>query len=136
MYFLFLTSEIKCGITGLNTADRQNSQSNTLAVRGYVKLFRLAKRENELHRELMTFSVSHDHRTVRLNDYYPIIKGPKTRIYRHPINTFNIIARNGKKRWTIYQFAVEVYNNSLSLHKSICLVIDELPPDFNLKISQ
>lgn len=57
MYFPFLTCEVKCSNTSLEIADRQNSHSNALAVRGYVELFRLAKRENELHREVVTFSV-------------------------------------------------------------------------------
>lgn len=133
MYFPFLTCEVKSGTTGLDIADRQNSHSNTLAVRGYVELFRLAKRENELHRNVVTFSVSHDHRTVRLYGYYPVIEGPKTRIYRHSIDTFDFTARDGKEKWTTYKFAVAVYEHSLTLHKSICSVIDELPPDFNLE---
>ncbi len=136
MYFPFLTCEVKCGTTGLDIADRQNSHSMTLAVRGIVEVFKLAKRENELHRELLTFSISHDHRTVRLYGYYPIIDGPKTRIYRHPIYTFDITALNGKERWTTYNFTVAVYNCSLTLLKSICSVIDELPPHFNLEFSQ
>lgn len=35
-----------------------------------------------------------------------------------------------------YQFTVAVYNHALILLKRICSVIDELPPDFNLKLSQ
>lgn len=136
MYFPFLTCEVKCGTTGLDIADRQNAHSMTLAVRGIVELFKLAKRENELHRELQTFSISHDHRTVRLYGYYPIFDGSKTKVYRHQIHTFDITALNGKERWTTYQFTVAVYNHSLILLKRICSVIDELPPDFNLKLSQ
>jgi hypothetical protein len=136
MYFPFLTCEVKCGATGLEIADRQNAHSMTLAVRGIVEFFKLAKRENELHRELQTFSISHDHRTVRLYGYYPIIDGSKTKIYRHPIHTFDITALNGKERWTTYNFTVAVYNHSLTLHKRICSVIDELPPNFNLELSQ
>jgi hypothetical protein len=33
----------------------------TLVVRGVVELFRLVKREKELRREILAFSVSHDH---------------------------------------------------------------------------
>ena len=80
----------------------------TLAVRGIVELFKLAKRENELHGELLTFSVFYDHRTVRLYGYYPIIDGPKTKIYRHPIHTFDITALSGEERWTIYNFTAGV----------------------------
>ena len=43
---------------------------------------------------------------------------------------------NGKERWTTYNFTVAVYNHSLTLLKRICSVIDELPPDFNLELSQ
>ncbi len=136
MYFPFFTCEVKCGTTGLEIADRQNSHSMTLAVRGIVELFKLAKSENELHRELLTFSISHDHRTVRLYGYYPILDGPKTRIYRHPIHTFDITALDGEERWTTYKFTVAVYNHSLTLLKNIRSVIDELPPDFNPELSQ
>ncbi|MCJ1403511.1 hypothetical protein MMC11_006734 [Xylographa trunciseda] len=136
MYFPFLTCEVKCGTTGLDIADRQNSHSMTLAVRGIVEYFKLVKREDELHRELLTFSISHDQRTVRLYGYYPIIDGSKTEIYRHPIHTFDITTLDGKERWTTYNFTVAVYNHSLTLLEKIRSVVDELPPDFNLEHSQ
>jgi len=78
MYFPFLTCEVKCGAAALDVADRQNAHSMTLAVRGIVELFRLVKREKELHREILAFSTSHDHRTVRIYGHYPIINGDKT----------------------------------------------------------
>lgn len=55
IYFPFLTCEVKCGTTGLDIADRQNTHSMTLVVWGIVELFKLAKKENGLHRELLTF---------------------------------------------------------------------------------
>jgi len=58
MLFPFLTCEVKCGTTGLDVADRQNAHSMKLAIRGIVELFKLAKRENELHRETLTYSIS------------------------------------------------------------------------------
>lgn len=136
MYFPFLTCEVKCGATGLDIADRQNAHSMTLAVRGIVELFKLVKREKELHRELQTFSISHDHRTVRLYGYYPVFDGPKTKIYRRQIHTFDITALNGKERWTTYKFAVAVYYYSLTLLKRIRSLVDDLPPDFDLELSQ
>lgn len=136
MHFPFLTCEVKCGTTGLDIADRQNGHSMTLAVRGIVELFKLAKRESELHRELLTFSISHDHRTVRLYGYYPIIDGLKVKTYRHPIHTFDIGALEGKEKWTTYNFTLGVYIYSLTLLKRICSVIDELPSDFKLEHSQ
>ncbi len=44
----------------LNTADRQNAHSMTVAVRGVVALLRLAKREKELDRKIFAFSISHN----------------------------------------------------------------------------
>lgn len=136
MYFPVLTCEVKCGTTGLDIADRQNAHSMTLTVRGIVELFKLAKKENTLHRELLTFSISHDHRTVRLYGYYPIIDGSKIKIYRHPIHTFDITACDGQERWRTYNFTVGVYSYSLTLLKRIRSVIDELPSDFSLKLAQ
>lgn len=104
-----------------------------VAVRGIVELFKLGKRESELHGELLTFSISHDHRTVRLYGYYPIADGLKINIYRHPIHTFDITALDGKDKWTTYNFTVGVYIYSLTLIERIRSVIDELPPDFNLE---
>ena len=98
MYFPFLTCEVKCGATGLDITDRQNAHNITLAVRGIVELFKLVKREKELRRELQTFLISYDHRTVRLYGYYPMFDGPKTKTYCHQIHTFDITALNGKER--------------------------------------
>ena len=78
MYFPFLTCEVKCGAAALDVADRQNAHSMTLAVRGVVELFRLVKREKELHREINGFSISHDDRAVRIYAHYAEIDGPKT----------------------------------------------------------
>ncbi|KAI4186271.1 MAG: hypothetical protein LQ348_004245 [Seirophora lacunosa] len=128
MYFPLLTCEVKCGNIALNIADRENSHSMTVAVRGILELFKRAGREKELDGKLLTFSVSHDHRSVRLYGHYPIIDGSKTtKIYRHAIHTYGITALDGQDRWTTYHFVVAVYNHSLSLLEHIRSVIDDLP---------
>jgi hypothetical protein len=92
IYFPFLTCEIKCGAAALDVADRQNAHSMTLAVRGTVELFRLVKREKELHGEILAFLIWHDHRTVRIYGHYPVIDGKETTFYRHPIHEFSFAA--------------------------------------------
>src|SRR5258708_36113513 len=104
LYFPFLTCEVKCGAIALDVAERQNAHSMTLAVRGIVEFFRLAKRENELHREILAFSISHDHETVRIYGHYPVIDGSKTTFYRHPIRKFHFTELVGKKKWSTYKF--------------------------------
>ncbi|PMD21373.1 hypothetical protein NA56DRAFT_720415 [Hyaloscypha hepaticicola] len=68
MYFLFLACQVKC--SAADVADWQSADSMTLAVRDIVELFRLVKHEKELYREILAFSVSHDHRTVRIYGHY------------------------------------------------------------------
>ena len=60
IYFPFLTCEVKCGAAALDIADRQNAHSMTIAAKGIVELFKAVNREKELHREILTFSISHD----------------------------------------------------------------------------
>jgi hypothetical protein len=67
MYFPFLASEVKCG--ALDVADRQNAHSMAMAARGIIELFRLVNREDEINRQIISFSISHDHRSVRIYGY-------------------------------------------------------------------
>jgi hypothetical protein len=137
MYFSFLTCEVKCGDSGLDIADRQNARSMTLAVRAIVELFKLAKREKEVDREILAFSISHDHRVVRIYGHYAVIDGNKTTFYRHPICAFDFTALDGKEKRTAYKFAKNVYDIWTPTHPTrICSVIDELPPDLDIGLSQ
>lgn len=137
MYFPFLTSEVKCGAASLDVADRQNAHSMTLAVRGIVELFRLVKREKELHREILAFSISHDHRTVRIYGHYPVIDGKKTTFYRHPIKTFDFTSEDGKEKWMAYKFTKNIYDIWMPTHlKRICSVINKLPHDLDFEVSE
>lgn len=137
MYFPFLTCEVKCGAAALDFADRQNAQSMSIALRGLVVLFRYVKREKELDREILAFSISHDHRSVRIYGHYPVIEGIKTTFYRHPIHTFDFTALDGKEKWTAYKFTKNVYDIWMpSLHKRICSAIDDLPAGINFDLSQ
>ncbi|KXL45558.1 MAG: hypothetical protein FE78DRAFT_90381 [Acidomyces sp. 'richmondensis'] len=135
MYFPFLTCEVKCGSAALDVADRQNAHSMTLAVRAIVELFRLVKREQELHRQILAFSISHDHRSVRIYGHYPVIDGSQTTFYRHPIHTFDFTALEGKDKWTAYKFTKNVYDTWMPTHLDrIRSVINELPSDFDFEV--
>ncbi|KAK5733073.1 hypothetical protein LTS12_027010 [Elasticomyces elasticus] len=109
----------------------------TLAVRGVVELFRLAKREKEVDREILAFSISHDHSTVRIYGHYPVIQGENTAYYRHPIRKFDFTEQDGKEKWTAYRFTKNVYDVWTTMHFArICSVIDELPPDIAFEVSE
>jgi hypothetical protein len=137
MLFSFLTCEVKCGSAGLDIADRQNAHSMTLAVRAIVELFKIVKREKELHREILAFSISHDHETVRIYGYYPVVDSTKTTIWRHPIRKFDFTELGGKEKWTAYIFTKNVYDIWMPTHfKRISSAIDGFPPDLDFKLSQ
>ncbi|ATZ47770.1 hypothetical protein BCIN_03g00740 [Botrytis cinerea B05.10] len=137
MYFPFLACEVKCGAAALDIADRQNAHSMTIAVRGIVELFRLGKREKELHREILGFSLSHNDQIVRIYGHYPVIDGKKTTFYRHPIREFSFTERNGKEKWTAYKFTKNVYDIWMPNHlKRICSVIDSLPPNIGFEVGE
>ncbi|KAK0621182.1 hypothetical protein B0T17DRAFT_508556 [Bombardia bombarda] len=127
MYFPFLACEVKCGAAALDVADRQNAHSMTLAVRGVVELFRLVKRENEVDRQILAFSISHDYCAVRIYGYYPVIDGKDTKYYRYPIHKFDFTALDGKDKWATYRFTKNVYDTWMPAHfTKICSAIDQL----------
>ncbi|KAB5581155.1 hypothetical protein GE09DRAFT_1085286 [Coniochaeta sp. 2T2.1] len=135
MYFPFLTCEVKCGAAALDTADRQNAHSMTLAVRAIVELFRAVKREDEVNRQILAFSISHDHRSVRIYGHYPVLEGKDTKYYRHPIHDFSFTALDGRDKWTAYRFTKNVYDIWMQDHfKNICSAIDQLPSDLDFDV--
>lgn len=91
IYFPFSICEVKCGTGDLETADRH---SMTMAMRGIIELFKLAKREKELHRKIFAFFVSYNHLPVRIYGHYSIIETSKTIFYRHPIHTLKFDGKN------------------------------------------
>ncbi|RYO86212.1 hypothetical protein DL766_003570 [Monosporascus sp. MC13-8B] len=134
MYFPFLTCEVKCN-NMLAIAERQNAHSMTIAVRAIVELFRAVKREGELHRQILAFSIAHDDSTVRIYGHYPVINGQVTQYYRHRIAKFAFAAPGEKEKWTAYQFTKNVYDIWMPAHfKNICSAIDQLPSHFDFSV--
>ncbi|KAH8730284.1 hypothetical protein GQ44DRAFT_723720 [Phaeosphaeriaceae sp. PMI808] len=124
MYFTFLAKEVKTGSLGLDIADNQNGHSMTIAVRAVVKLFTAVGREQELHREIVAFAVSHDDQSVRLYAYYPAITGGKVTIWRHTIKKYYL---DDDTMWTAWSFTKNVYDIFNPLHiNRIHSAIDDL----------
>jgi hypothetical protein len=135
MHFPFFTCEVKCGSAGLDIADRQNLHSMILAVRGIVKLFRLANRVEELHQEVLAFSISHDHETVRIYGHFPVSERTKTTYWRHPLRKYDFTERRGMEKWTAYTFMKNVYDIWMPTHfKRISSAIDELPSEQDFEL--
>jgi hypothetical protein len=136
MYFPFLACEVKCGAGALEVADRQNAHSMTLAARAVAELFRSVERENEIHRQILAFSISHDHQSVRIYGHYPVIDGKDIKYYRHPVHEFCFTEQDGKEKWTAYRFTKNVYDLWMPEHfKRICSAIDQLPSRLGFDVS-
>lgn len=138
MYFPFLTSEVKCGASALDIADRQNAHSQTVALRGLIELFRLVGRENELHEEINSFSFSHSDVDVRIWGHVSVIDGRDFTFYREPIAKFDIsktaLADN---RWIAWTVVMNILDLWVPDHfKRICSAIDMLPANLNLEVSR
>lgn len=73
--FPFQSYEVKCGALALDTADRQKAHSMTVAVRVavfFLEFSRLVRREQELHRAILAFPISHDDEKVKNYGYDPV----------------------------------------------------------------
>ncbi|KAM3533222.1 hypothetical protein MY4038_003545 [Beauveria bassiana] len=128
MYFPFLTCEVKCGSAALDAADRQNGLSMTIAVRGVVELFREVKRQEELHGEILGFSISHDASSVRLYAHYAEIDEKHTRCFREVLRTFYFTEQEGKERGTSYRIIISIYEMWVPMHLArIRSAVSQLP---------
>ncbi|ETS75923.1 hypothetical protein PFICI_12867 [Pestalotiopsis fici W106-1] len=138
MFFPFLACEVKCGEPGLNTADRQNAHSMALAVRGILALFRLVKRENELNREILAFSISYDDAWVRIYGHYAVIdEAGGIKYYHHLIAPIALKAQDGQDRWKAYQFTKNIYDVWVPTHlQRIRSIIDQLPDECDTENSK
>lgn len=105
----------------------------TLAVQGIVKLFREVHREQELHRRIVAFSISHDDSQVKVYGHYAEINGKTTKYYRHDIKGLHFT--NEEDRWSSYRFTKTIYTDWMPQHlRMICSAIDMLPTT-NVSIS-
>ena len=74
-----------------------------------MELFRYIRREKELDREIPAFSISHDHRAVRIYSHYAVIEGKSQKYYRYPIREFSFTELDSKEKWMAYKFTKNVY---------------------------
>ena len=121
-----LTCEVKCGAAAPDIADRRNVHGMTAAERALVKLDKAVKHEKELKREILAFSVSHNHTLVRIYGHNPVIDGDKIIFYPHTIRPYAF--SHGEERFTAYRITKNVYDEWMLLqHKTTCSGIDDLP---------
>ncbi|KAL6883975.1 hypothetical protein HDV57DRAFT_493347 [Trichoderma longibrachiatum] len=107
--------------------ERQNAHSMTIGMRGVIELFRGAGREAELDRQILGWSIAHDHHRVEISVHYPVIYGDIANFHRKKIRSFDF---NDPKcdRWTAYRFTRNLYGTWMLAHFArVCSAIDDLP---------
>lgn len=74
-------------------------------------------RAETLHREILAFTISHDHSTVKIYGHYAFLtEGGKTTFHRYLIRHYAIRDQDGKERWTAYNFVRNVYEHFAPSH--------------------
>ncbi|KAL2867134.1 uncharacterized protein BJX67DRAFT_381156 [Aspergillus lucknowensis] len=134
MLFPFFAVEIKAFIGSMEAAGRANRHSTVIGMRGVYELFRSVKREQELHRKILAFSISHNHEVVHIHAHCPVITGDQASYYRHGLDCFNFTMEDGEKRWRAYNFVMAIYNTWVPVHfKFLASAVDNLPEiDFDV----
>ena len=138
LFFPLFTCEAKCGANGLNESDRQNARSAATAINAILQLYQQGEKTrresgaasgiDQLHQEILFFSISHDHTFVKIFGHYPLIKEDRTYFHRHLIESFDLTARDGGNRWTAYNFVRKLYDHFAPIHlKRIRDAIPYLP---------
>ncbi|KAL9084083.1 MAG: hypothetical protein Q9165_008220 [Trypethelium subeluteriae] len=137
MYLPFFTSEVKCGASALDVADRQNLHSHTISLRNLAELFKLVGRLNELHREINSYSISHTDEYIRIWAHYLFVKGEDYTFHRHSVAKFDFSPTvEGDQRWKAWTFTMNIYDLWVPGHfKRLCSVIDMLPADLTFELS-
>ncbi|KAK1256099.1 hypothetical protein MKX07_008358 [Trichoderma sp. CBMAI-0711] len=114
----------------ISLGECQNVHSMTIGMRGVVELFRGVKREAELHRQILGWSIAHNHRRAEISVHYPVIYGDVTNFHRKMIHSFDF-SDPECDRWAAYRFTRNLYDTWMPAHfANICSAIEQLPNEW------
>ena len=110
--------KVKSGENGLSIAERQSMHVASVAANAIVELFRdrAVSQVKELDREILVFSVSHDHVNVKIHGHYARIEGDKITLHRHLMREFGLRDQNGREKWTTYHVVRKIYDYFAPIH--------------------
>ncbi|KAL5333721.1 hypothetical protein BJX70DRAFT_391959 [Aspergillus crustosus] len=136
MLFPFFTSEAKSGKGNLQEADHHNIHSMTRALKGVVELFRISGREKELHRRILGFSISYNHRHATAFAHYPVFGADgEVTLHRYEVEEFSIAKRSLSERWGSYKFVMAIYNDWVPAHFDfLSSAVGDLPDNVDWEV--
>ena len=110
----------------------------SVAANAVVQLYRdrAVSRLEELDRQILAFSISHDHVHVTIHGHYARIEGEKITFHRHQIRSFDISDQEGKDRWVTYHFVRKIYDYFAPIHlRRIRDAIEQLSTGLSFELS-
>ena len=109
MYFPFMTCEVKSWKAPLNIADHQNAYSMTVAINGIYKLFQKVQQERKILGQILAFSFSHDHETIKVYGHYMQQQHGKAACFRYPLAFWSFTSPTHKPKWCAYALTNAIY---------------------------
>ena len=90
----------------------------SVAANAVIELFRdpAVSRVEELHQNILVFSISHNHVNVKIHGHYACTKGDRITLHRHLIRSFDLSDQNGKEKWTTYHIVRKIYDYFAPIH--------------------
>ncbi|KAK7561195.1 hypothetical protein IWX49DRAFT_589867 [Phyllosticta citricarpa] len=121
--FPFLSFEAKGTSVGISAAEQQNVEDVLIASRGVIELFKRANLADEIHLEIIAFSIAFNDDVVSVHGHFADVRGQHPIFYRH------CITEHGLRRVesACYNMVKYIYKVWAQDHwKRICRAIDIL----------
>ncbi|KAL3491645.1 hypothetical protein BJX62DRAFT_118103 [Aspergillus germanicus] len=107
----------------------------TCALRGVYTLFKLVKRETDLHQRILGLSASYKDQNVQWYGHYVIVDNGAITYHRYKLKAFDFRDMDGSDRCASYKLAMAIYNLWLPKHfERLCSAIDDIPDDVNFGV--
>lgn len=111
----------------------------SVAANAIIQLYRdqAVSRLKELDRQILVFSVSHDHMHVAIHGHYARVEdGDKVTFHRYKLRSFDISDQDGKERWTAYHIVRKIYDYFAPIHlQRIRDAIEQLSTGLSFELS-
>ena len=117
MYFPFLICEVKGSDRPIQEAERQAMHSASIAARAVIQLYRKISSAEQLNRQILTISVSHNNTTIKVFGHFAHIDNEHITFFRHRIYTADFAADFASADWAkAYKITRGIYDYFFPKH--------------------
>ena len=117
MYYPFLICEVKGSDRPIQEAERQAMHSASIAARAIIQLYRKISSAEQLNRQILTISVSHNNTTVKVFGHFAQIDEEHITFFRHRIYAADFAADFASRDWAkAYKITRGIYSRFFPKH--------------------